>query len=209
MVLGEVDAVAAEKLASKREDEALVARAQEGDSTAFDSLVVKHSPKLYAQMYHMTSNHEDANDMLQDVWMKAYRNISGFRGKSAFASWLHSIASNTAINFINKRGRRWTMSLDDVDNGIANDKDLAALISPNTPLRDADLSEMQRKINEAMMKLSPEHRAVVTMFDIQGMPHSEIAEVLKISEGTVRSRLFYAHQNLQVWLGEFAPNSNT
>jgi hypothetical protein len=103
MILGEMDAALAEKLASKKEDEALVARAQAGDSVAFDSLVVKHSPKLYSQMYHMTSNHEDANDMLQDVWMKVYRNISGFRGKSAFSSWLHSIASNTAINFINKR----------------------------------------------------------------------------------------------------------
>jgi RNA polymerase sigma factor (sigma-70 family) len=101
------------------------------------------------------------------------------------------------------------MSLDDVDNGIANDKEMTALISPNTPLRDADLSEVQQKINEAMMKLSPDHRAVVTMYDIQGMTNPEIAEILKISEGTVRSRLFYAHQNLRVWLGEFAPNSTT
>jgi len=206
MAAGEVDPVAAEKEASRREDEALVARAQAGDSAAFDSLVVKHSPKLYAQMYHMTSNHDDANDMLQDVWMKAYRNIKGFRGKSAFSTWLHSIAANTAINFVQKRGRRWTMSLDDVDNGISNDKEFAELTTQSTPMRDADLSEMQRKINEAMMKLTPEHRAVVTMFDIQGMAHGEIAEILKISEGTVRSRLFYAHKQLQGWLGEFAPN---
>jgi RNA polymerase sigma factor (sigma-70 family) len=203
---GEVDPVLAEREASRREDEGLVARAQAGDSTAFDSLVVKHSPRLYSQMYHMTSNHDDANDMLQDVWMKAYRNITGFRGKSAFSTWLHSIASNTAINFVQKRGRRKTMSLDDVDNGIANDKEFTELVAQSTPMRDADLGEMQEKINEAMLKLSPDHRAVVTMFDIQGMAHSEIAEILKLSEGTVRSRLFYAHKQLQAWLSEFAPN---
>jgi RNA polymerase sigma factor (sigma-70 family) len=206
---GEVDPVLAEKERSRREDEGLVVRARAGDSAAFDALVVKHSPKLYGQMYHMTSNHDDANDMLQEVWMKVYRNISGFRGNSAFSTWLHSIASNTAINFVQKRGRRWTMSLDDVDNGIAKDKEFAELTAQSTPMRDADLGEMQAKINEAMMKLSPDHRAVVTMFDIQGMPHGEIAEILKVSEGTVRSRLFYAHKQLQVWLSEFAPNPNS
>lgn len=209
MDTGEVDPVVAEREASRREDEMLVARAQAGESVAFDALVVKHSPRLYAQMYHMTSNHDDANDMLQDVWMKAYRNITGFRGKSQFSTWLHSIASNTAINFVQKRARRWTMSLDDVDNGIANDKEFAELTTQSTPARETDLGEMQVKINEAMMKLTPDHRAVVTMFDIQGMAHAEIAEVLKISEGTVRSRLFYAHKQLQGWLGEFAPDPKT
>lgn len=206
MAASAVDPVAAEKADSRREDDALVARAQAGDSAAFDALVVKHSPRLYGQMYHMTSNHDDANDMIQDVWMKVYRNLKGFRGNSAFSTWLHSVAANTAINFTQKRGRRYTMSLDDVDNGICNDKEFAELTTQNTPLRDADLGEMQTKINEAMMKLTPDHRAVVTMFDIQGMAHAEIAEILKLSEGTVRSRLFYAHKQLQGWLSEFAPH---
>ena len=206
MEASEADPVVAERERSRQEDDSLVARAQAGEAAAFDALVVKHSPRLYSQMYHMTSNHDDANDMLQDVWIKVYRNISGFRGKSQFSTWLHSVASNTAINFTQKRSRRSTMSLDDVDNGISNDKEFAELTAQSTPVRDADLGEMQRKINEAMMKLSPDHRAVVTMFDIQGMAHAEIGEILKISEGTVRSRLFYAHKQLQAWLGEFAPH---
>ena len=82
-------------------------------------------------------------------------------------------------------------------------------MAQSTPARDSDLGEMQRKINEAMMKLTPDHRAVVTMFDIQGMAHAEIAAILKMSEGTVRSRLFYAHKQLQAWLSEFAPNPKT
>jgi RNA polymerase sigma factor (sigma-70 family) len=197
------DARAVEQEQSRREDEELVARAQAGDANAFDALVVKYSPRLYALVYNMTSNHDDTNDLLQDVWAKAYRSISGFRGKSQFYTWLHSIGANMTINFLKKRGRRWTLSLDDVDNGIAK------LQASSTPVRDTDLGEMQRKINEAMMKLTPEHRAVVTMFDIQGMPHADIAKVLGISEGTVRSRLFYAHKQLQAWLSEFAPVSNS
>ena len=204
-----VDPVLAEREASRREDDALVARCQAGEAAAFDAIVVKHSPRISGQIYNMTSNHDDTNDLIQDVWMKVYRSVSGFRGKCQFSTWLHSVAANTTINFINKRGRRKTMSLDDVDNGIANDKEFTELIAQSTPARDSDLGEMQRKINEAMMKLSPDHRAVVTMFDIQGMAHAEIGAILKISEGTVRSRLFYAHKQLQAWLSEFAPNSKT
>lgn len=190
---------------SRTEDEGLVARTQTGDSAAFDVLVVKYSPRLYSLIYNMTANHEDTNDMLQDVWAKAYRAIGGYRGKSKFYTWLHSVAANTTINFLKKRNNRPTLSLDDVDNGILNDKEFVDFQASSTPVRESDLAEMQRKINEAMMRLTPDHRAVVTMFDIQGMPHSEIAKILGISEGTVRSRLFYAHRQLQAWLSEFAP----
>ena len=190
---------------SRREDEALVARAQTGDATAFDGLVVKHSPRLYALVYNMTANHDDTDDMLQDVWAKVYRGIGGFRGQSQFSTWLHSVAANTTINFLKKRVRRRTLNLDDLDNGILQDKEFVELQANSTPVRDADLGEMQRKINEAIQQLTPDHRAVVTMFDIQGLPHAEIAKILRMSEGTVRSRLFYAHQQLQTQLAEFAP----
>lgn len=190
---------------SRREDEELVAKAQAGGSTAFDALVVKHSPRLYALVYNMTANHDDTDDLLQDVWAKVYRSIGGFRGQSQFYTWVHSIAANTTINFLKKRGRRWTMSLDDLDSGILQDKEFTELQAASTPVRDADLGELQKKINEAIQQLTPDHRAVVTMFDIQGMPHADIAKILRISEGTVRSRLFYAHKQLQAWLSEFAP----
>lgn len=194
---------------SRREDEELVARAQSGDAGAFDTIVTKHSPRLYALVYNMTSNHDDTDDLLQDVWAKVYRSIGGFRGQSQLYTWLHSIAANTTLNFLKKRGRRWTMSLDDVDNGILQDKEFVELQATSTPVRDADLGEIQQKINEALMRLTPDHRAVVTMFDIQGMPHADIAKILGISEGTVRSRLFYAHKQLQAWLSEFAPATNS
>jgi len=151
----------------------------------------------------MTSNHEDTNDLLQEIFSKAYRSIKGFQGKSSFYTWMHSIAVNMAINFLKKRSRRMTMSLDDVDNGIANDPEFIQAASEFDPRHQANLSELQKKLNESMMRLSDEHRAVVTMFDVQGMPHAEIAKILKVSEGTVRSRLFYAHRQLQNFLQEF------
>ncbi|MBA2434454.1 MAG: sigma-70 family RNA polymerase sigma factor [Verrucomicrobiota bacterium] len=188
------------------EDQPLVARAQAGDATAFDDLVVKYSPRLYGLVYNMTSNHEDTNDMLQDVFAKAYRAIKGFRGKSSFYTWIHTIAVNMTLNFLKKRGRRYHLSLDDVDASIQNDREFIELTSTSSPVREADLGELQRRLNEAMMKLSDEHRAVVTMFHIQGMPHAEISKILGVSEGTVRSRLFYANRQLQNYLDEFRKN---
>ena len=189
--------------APQNEDIDLIARTQAGDPTAFDQLVIKYSPRLYGLVYNMTSNHEDANDLMQDIFAKAYRAIGGFRGKSSFYTWIHSIGVNMTINFLKKRGHHYKLSLDDVDSNIQNDQDFIELTTGSNPVRDADLAELQQRLNEAMMKLSYEHRTVVTLFDIQGMSHAEISEILGVSNGTVRSRLFYAHQQLQSYLGEF------
>lgn len=189
--------------ASRQQDSELIARTQAGDAAAFDELIVKYSPRLYGLVYNMTSNHEDTNDLLQDIWAKAFRSIKGFRGQSSFYTWIHSIGVNMTINFLKKRSRRHHMSLDDVDSGIQNDKEFIELTATSTPVREADLGELQQRLNEALQKLSPDHRAVVTMFDIQGMPHAEIAKIMGVSEGTVRSRLFYAHRQLQNFLSEF------
>jgi RNA polymerase sigma-70 factor (ECF subfamily) len=181
----------------------LVERAREGDTRAFDALVEKYTPKLYGLVYHMTSNREDTNDILQDVFAKAYRALKRFRGKSSFYTWIYSIATNMTLNFLKKRNRRRTMSLDDVDLAIENDREFIEVTSKSDPVREANISELQQRLNMAMQKLSVDHRTVVTMFDIQAMPHAEIAKILGISEGTVRSRLFYAHRQLQAYLEDF------
>ena len=181
----------------------LVERARWGDTRAFDELVGKYTPKLYGLVYHMTSNREDTNDILQDVFAKAYRSIKRFRGKSSFYTWIYSIATNMTLNFLKKRNRRRTMSLDDIDLSIENDRNFIEATSKSDPVREANLSELQERLNMAMQQLSVDHRAVVTMFDIQGMPHSEISKILGVSEGTVRSRLFYAHRLLQSHLEDF------
>jgi RNA polymerase sigma-70 factor (ECF subfamily) len=184
-------------------DELLVSRAQSGDTLAFDQLVVRYSPRLYGMIYHMTSNKEDANDLTQDVFAKAYRSLNRFRGRSSFYTWIYAIGTNMTLNFLKKRNRRAAWSLDNLDSGIQNDEAMVDLAHAANPRHQSDLNELQKKLNEAMQSLSNVHRAVVTMFDIQGIPHAEISKILKVSEGTVRSRLFYAHRQLQGHLEEF------
>jgi RNA polymerase sigma factor (sigma-70 family) len=185
-------------------DADLVSRAQKGDTAAFDQLVLRHSPRLYALIYHMTSHREDTHDLLQEVFAKAYRSLNRFRGHSQFYTWIYSIAVNMTLNFLKKRNRRQlSMSLDDIDAGIERDEEFIAATSPRTPERETDLKELQKRLNEAMMRLSDDHRTVVTMYDIQGIPHGQISRILGVSEGTIRSRLFYAHRQLQTYLDEF------
>jgi RNA polymerase sigma-70 factor (ECF subfamily) len=184
-------------------DKVLVALAQSGDTSAFDQLVVRYSPRLYGMIYHMTSNNEDANDLTQDVFAKAYRSLSQFRGRSSFYTWIYAIGTNMTLNFLKKRNRRAAWSLDNLDSGIQNDEAMVDLAHAANPRHQSDLNELQKKLNKAMQSLSNDHRAVVTMFDIQGIPHAEISKILKVSEGTVRSRLFYAHRQLQGHLEEF------
>ena len=184
-------------------DEVLVARALSGDTSAFDQLVIRYSPRLYGMIYHMTSNKEDANDLTQDVFAKAYRSLRRFRGRSSFYTWIYAIGTNMTLNFLKKRNRRAAWSLDNLDSGIQNDEAMVDLAHAANPRHQSDLNELQKKLNEALQSLSNRHRAVVTMFDIQGIPHAEISKILKVSEGTVRSRLFYAHRQLQGHLEEF------
>ena len=186
-------------------DHDLVRRAQDGDTHAFDELVVKYSPKLYGMVYHMTSNKEDTHDLLQDIFAKAYRSVKRFRGKYTFYTWIYSIATNMTLNFIKKRKRRAAWSLDDVDSGIQNDEAMVDISHGSNPRHQSRVNELQKKLNEAMQQLSVEHRAVVIMFDIQGVPHAKISHILGISEGTVRSRLFYAHKQMQGYLEEYLP----
>jgi RNA polymerase sigma-70 factor (ECF subfamily) len=185
------------------EDKELIILARNGNTAAFDELVVKYTPRLYGLVYHMTSNHEDTHDVLQDVFAKAYRSLKRFQGKSTFYTWIYSISVNMTLNFLKKRNRRRAMSLDDVDMAIERDPDFIQATSKSDPVREVNISELQERLNVALQELSDDHRAVVTMFDIQGMPHAEISKILGVSEGTVRSRLFYAHRQLQNYLEEF------
>lgn len=175
----------------------LVLSAQSGDMRSFDALIYRHGKKLYAMIYNMTSHHEDTNDLLQEVFAKAYQSLGKFRGQSSFYTWLYTIAMNMTLNFLKKRSRRSGMSLNELDQSALSDPALIDTRVEANPVALHELKNLQKRLNEAMQELSEEHRAVVTMFDIQGMPHSEICEILKVSEGTVRSRLHYAHQYLQ------------
>ena len=183
----------------------LIRRAQQGDVEAYDVLVRRYQGKIYALAYNMTSNKEDAEDRVQDVFIKAFHSLRHFKGESSFYTWLYRIAINRTINFLKTRKNRITLSLNDMDSGAERDPAYVELRARESPIRDVSLIELQEKLNKALQTLSEKHRVVVVMHDIQGVPHEEIARIMGCSQGTVRSRLFYARQQLQKELKDFAP----
>ena len=185
------------------EDLVLVKQAQNGDLAAYDELVTRYQERIYATLYHMTANHEDANDLAQEALIKGYQALRSFKGDSSFYTWIYRIAVNKTINFLKQRKNRSHMSLNDLDFNAENDPDLVALVSDKTPRRDLSLAELQEKLNSAMMKLSDVHRMVATLHDVQGLSHEEIARIMDCNIGTVRSRLFYARQQLQAYLSDY------
>jgi RNA polymerase sigma factor, sigma-70 family len=185
------------------EESQLVDRARRGDLAAYDELVQRYQQRVYATVYHMTSNHEDANDLAQEAFIKAYQALKSFKGGSSFYTWVYRIAVNKTINFLKQRKNRTHLSLNDLDFNAENDPDLVALVSDKTPRREANLTELQEKLNEAMQQLSEQHRLVVTLHDVQGLSHEEIAAIMECNIGTVRSRLFYARQQLQGYLSDY------
>ena len=186
------------------EDALLVLRSQGGDLAAFDQLIRRHQERVYATVYHMTANHEDAADITQETFIKAYNALAGFKGEAGFFTWIYRIAVNRTLNFLKQRRNRTPhLSLNDIDFNAEHDPDLVALTSENTPRRDLNLTELQERLNTALMKLSESHRMVVVLHDIQGVPHEEIARIMDCNTGTVRSRLFYARQQLQGLLSDY------
>src|SRR5438034_9119481 len=186
------------------EDQHLVKRAQGGDLEAYDELIRRYQERIYATIYHMTANNEDANELAQETFIKAYQALKSFKGDSSFFTWLYRIAVNKTINFLKQRKNRSQMSLNDLDFNAEHDPDLVALISDKTPRREVNLAELQEKLNEAMQKLSEPHRLAVTLHDVQGLSHEEIAKIMDCNFGTVRSRPFYALQQLHEFSADYS-----
>src|SRR6059058_4444974 len=134
-------------------EQRLVKRAKCGDLEAYDELVRRYQERIYATVYHMTSNHEDANDLAQEAFIKAFHALKTFKGGSSFYTWVYRIAVNKTINFLKQRKNKSLLSLDDIDFNAEHDPDLMALISEKTPRREISLTELQEKLNEAMQKL--------------------------------------------------------
>jgi RNA polymerase sigma-70 factor (ECF subfamily) len=181
----------------------LVRRAQRGEMGAYDELIQRYQERIYRTVYNMVFNHEDANDLAQEAFIRAYRALGGFQGQSSFYTWIHRIAVNKTLTFLKSRKGKFQMSLNDLDANVENDAEMVELVSEATPQRDVALAELQEKMNEALAKLSENHRLVVTLHDVQGMTDREIAQIMDCTLGTVRSRLFYARQKLQSSLSRY------
>ena len=176
----------------------IVRRVQAGDVAAFDRIVEKYRERVFGVLYNMTSNREDAADLTQDAFIKAFQSIHRFGGQASFFTWLYRIAVNSTLSHLRKARLRSFFSLEQIDADAPVSREIIAALTDTTGgERDTYVRELQEKLNDAMQKLSIKHRTVVTLFEIDGLSHQEIADVMSCSVGTVRSRLHYAKQLLQ------------
>ncbi len=194
---------AGDSVVSEDTDMSLVRQVQAGDVAAYDKLVLKYRERLYSVVYNLTSNREDANDLTQEAFIKAFRSINKFKGKSSFFTWLYRIGVNGAISHLKRNRVRRFFSLENLDEEVSSRDIVEALAAKSRTEKPAFMRELQEKLNEALQKLSHKHRTVVVLFEIEGLSHQEIAEITKTSVGTVRSRLHYAKQQLQASLRDY------
>lgn len=197
-ILGKTLVASPERRQEADADGEIVRQVQAGDVAAFDCLITKYRERVFGIVYHMTSNREDAADLTQDAFIKAFQSIHRFGRQSSFFTWLYRIAVNSALSHLRKSRLRSFFSLEGINTDEPVSKEIIAALTDKTGGdRDAYVRELQEKLNDAMQKLSIKHRTVVTLFEIDGLSHQEIADVMSCSVGTVRSRLHYAKHLLQ------------
>jgi RNA polymerase sigma-70 factor (ECF subfamily) len=186
-------------------DMALVLRCQNGDQHAFEAIVTRYRGKIYAMILNMTGNDADAWDLAQEVFLKAWRALPKFEARSSFYTWIYRITHNVTYDWLRKKKISGT-EFDDTQGS----PDIAAGAhtiphadsAPDVLLENRELGN---EIKAALQQLSPEHRAIILLKEIDGLSYQEIAESLDITMGTVMSRLFYARKKLQVLLQHLAP----
>ena len=178
-------------------DGVLVKRVQAGEVAAFDTLICKYRERVFGVIYNMTSNREDAADLTQDAFIKAFQSINRFQGQSSFFTWLYRIAVNSTLTHLRKSRLRSFFSFEKINEEDKSAEVIDKITDKAGVEREVLIKELQEKLNEAMQKLSTKHRTVVTLFEIDGLSHEDIVDVVGCSVGTVRSRLHYAKQLLQ------------
>jgi RNA polymerase sigma-70 factor (ECF subfamily) len=182
----------------------LVENAIGGSFEAFDKIMIHYRERMYGVIYNMTLNHSDAADLTQETFVKAFRSISKFRRKSSFFTWLYRIGVNLTLTFLKKKRNRKFFSFDQFFGESTSDGSDRQIASKEiTSAKSTLLNELHEKLNEALAKLSDKHRTIVILYEIDGLSHKEISHIMKCTEGTVRSRLHYAKQQLQSMLSEY------
>ena len=185
-----------------REQEAMIVRkVLQGDVNAFEKLVTEYERAVYAIAQRMTGNAEDAADMTQETFIKAYNSLSSFRGDSKFSVWLYRIANNVCLDFLRSRSRKPTVSLSTEDDDgeetqldIADESQSPELLLESALTRDA--------VRRGLDSLPPDYKQILLLREIQGLSYEEIAAALGIESGTVKSRIFRARKRLCTFLIE-------
>ena len=186
----------------------LVKQSQAGNTEAFDQLVSRYRTRVFGMIYNMVHNEQDAWDLAQDSFVKAWKSIGRFRGQSSFYTWLYRIIMNVTIDWLRKKQVKGAGA--EFDDAIQLKEINPA--SRTVPKADAqphermEQREIRQRIDAAIAQLTPEHRGVFLMKEIEDMQYHEIAEALDCSIGTVMSRLFYARKKLQNLLRDLYEN---
>jgi RNA polymerase sigma-70 factor (ECF subfamily) len=186
----------------------LVKQCQTGDTQAFDQLVSRYRTRVFGMIYNMVRNEQDAWDLAQDSFVKAWKSIGRFRSQSSFYTWIYRIVMNVTIDWLRKKQVKGTGTEFD-DSVQLKEIDPASRTSPRAeplPHERMERDEVRARIDAAIAQLSPEHRAVILMKETEDMQYHEIAEALGCSIGTVMSRLFYARKKLQSSLRDVYEN---
>ena len=183
------------------EDAQLVELAAQGDTLAFNALMQRHYSKVYGQALRMMKSEEEAKDVAQLAWIKAWKKLTSFRGDSAFTSWMYRITTFTALDAIRRRDSRRESHFDTeiLENLAAEDS--SAIASPSQ-IRTLERKEAQHHFNRALDALPEAQKTALTLREVEGLSYEEIAVAMKCKIGTVMSRLFNARKAIQKTLAQ-------
>ncbi len=183
-------------------DGELITRILAGEGDAYRPLVLRYQNRLFAMVCGMVRDPEDARDIVQMSFVKAYQNLKSFRIDSAFYTWLYRIAMNLAIDHCRKTKRRKTTSYDEAVAARDDDGEILDTHHADSPLRLLQRKELHERIYGALDELTEDQREAILLREVEGLSYKEIADQMNVPEGTVMSRLFYARKRLQTILKE-------
>jgi RNA polymerase sigma-70 factor (ECF subfamily) len=184
-----------------RNEQALVRRIQKGDRQAFEELLDTYEARVYRLAMRFTGNVSDAEDVTQEIFLGVYKSLANFRGDSSLGTWIYRIAMNHCLEFRRKRRLE----------SIPLEEELTLVVSDwrDDPAQSADKQEISERVEAAINALSPQHRDVIVLHELQGLTYQEVAATLNVPVGTVKSRLSNAFRRLRDLLGGYMVERST
>ena len=198
---------------TREEELELVRKVQNGDSSSFEQLVLENQTRVYNLALRTVGNEDDAFDMSQEAFIKAYNSIGSFRGDSRFSVWLYRLTVNVCLDFLRSEGRKAHSSLTYIDE--EDEKELEISDERFSPEAIAEKKELREAVNNGLMQLPANYRAILLLREIDGLSYEEIGSALDLEEGTVKSRIFRARKKLCAILSDsgniskYAPSKKT
>lgn len=184
---------------TREEESRIVQKVLKGDVNAFEKLVLEYEKSVYNIALRMTGNSEDASDMTQEAFIKAYNSLQSFRGDSKFSVWLYRIATNVCLDFLRSRSRKPTVSLS-VEDNEGEEVQLDVADESQSPEILLDRQMTRESVRRGLETLTPEYRQILLLREIQGLSYDEISQALGLEVGTVKSRIFRARKKLCAFL---------